>query len=106
MSYEPIEVIMPGSTVEFTHSGDGVTGVVTGVQVSMDLRLLYRVTWWEARTKKEEWVFPAEIREYYGKEPLVIGFALPGGQRLQPPENERRPQPPSPPPLKPISIGY
>ena len=54
---------------------DGGYGVISAIMIGQS-GCSYRVVWWDAATRKEEWLNAFEVAcdEFAGK-PLVIGFA-------------------------------
>jgi hypothetical protein len=68
-----IEVYQTGATVQFVNHPEYV-GIVTGVQVLPSL--LYRISWWSAGTRHEEWFYFYELLFSPECENRKIGFTI------------------------------
>lgn len=67
-----LNLISIGSTVKLS-VGD-IEGVVTGIQITNNLRVLYSVVWWNGRTREEKWLDTFEVVSVTKSLVTKIGF--------------------------------
>jgi hypothetical protein len=71
---ETLEVLAPGTPIEFIHSAPTVFGEVASIRIGPELNILYFVIWWSRDDRKEDWVNAFEIKAVNEPTPIKIGF--------------------------------
>lgn len=85
----PLTVLSPGLLVEFTATDGAIKGKLCAVQIAVNNRVLYLVTWWSGTLRQEAWVEQDEIKPVDpGAGGLRIGFVVP--KHVPPRESDRR----------------
>lgn len=78
MSAKTLTVFEPGTLVWIVgHDGDAIPATVTGVCIFANNQIKYHVSWWDGRTRKEEWMEEQEVIENTdegGSRYMPIGF--------------------------------
>ncbi len=73
-----MEVIRPGTRVVLGGGDDVFEATVSSVDIGMNLRILYRCSWWSGREFKDVWIDGPLVRTKELRPDLMrVGFATP-----------------------------
>lgn len=71
----PILVIPVGTPIKI---GDDIDAIVAAVMIGDGSHVRYQVTWWDGKTRREEWVAGRECAIAPGRRVSTIGFLREG----------------------------
>lgn len=70
-----LEVYLVGQSVWI---GKDITATITGIWIRGNNHVSYQCSWWDGRTRKEEWFPDFEVQALPDPQRLRVGFREPG----------------------------